>query len=93
MDNIKPFCQLFDGDFGMWRCDRESGPYQKTEGFEVSAVMRRDAQKADYANRHGVKRYYTDADALINDPEIDAIYIATPPDVHKYYALARQKQL
>jgi predicted dehydrogenase len=50
--------------------------------------MRRDAQKrlTSYANRHGVKRYYTDADALINDPEIDAIYIATPPDVHKYYA-------
>jgi predicted dehydrogenase len=43
------------------------------------------SKKADYANRHGVK-IFTDADALINDPEIDAIYIATP-DVHKYYAL------
>jgi 1,5-anhydro-D-fructose reductase (1,5-anhydro-D-mannitol-forming) len=67
----------------------KSGPaYQKTEGFTIEAVMRRDADKAaDYAKRHGINKYYTDADALINDPEIDAIYIATPPDTHKYYGL------
>lgn len=55
----------------------KSGPaYQKTEGFELSAVMRRDAFKsADYAKRHRIKKYYSDADRLINDPEIDAIYI------------------
>jgi predicted dehydrogenase len=73
----------------MWRCDREkSGPaYQKTEGFEVSAVMRRDAQKRLTMPIGTVLKILYDADALINDPEIDAIYIATPPDVHKYYAL------
>ena len=50
--------------------------------------MRRDAEKAaDYAKRHGIKKYYSDADALINDPEIDAVYIATPPDSHKLYGL------
>ena len=67
----------------------KSGPaYQKTDGFEVVAVMRRDAVKAaDYAKRHGISKYYTNADDLINDPEIDAIYIATPPDVHKFYGL------
>jgi 1,5-anhydro-D-fructose reductase (1,5-anhydro-D-mannitol-forming) len=67
----------------------KSGPaYQKTEGFTIGAVMRRDEEKvADYAKRHGIAKYYTDADALINDPEIDAVYIATPPDVHKYYGL------
>jgi len=67
----------------------KSGPaYQKTAGFTIAAVMRRDAEKAaDYAKRHGINKYYTDADALINDPEIDAIYIATPPDTHKYYGL------
>lgn len=69
--------------------ERKSGPaYSKTEGFELVAVMRRDAEKAaDYARRHNVKKYYTDADALINDPEVDAVYIATPPDTHKFYAL------
>ena len=67
----------------------KSGPaYQKTAGFTIAAVMRRDAEKvADYAKRHGIAKYYTDADALINDPEIDAVYIATPPDTHKYYGL------
>ncbi len=69
--------------------ERKSGPaYQKTEGFELHAVMRRDAGKAaDYAFRHNVPKFYTDADALIDDPEVDALYIATPPDTHAYYAL------
>jgi predicted dehydrogenase len=67
----------------------KSGPaFQKTEGFKIEAVMRRDGDKAaDYAKRHGISKYYTDADDLINDPEVDAIYIATPPDTHKYYGL------
>jgi predicted dehydrogenase len=51
--------------------------------------MRRDAEKAaDYAARHGVGRWSTDASELINDPDIDAIYIATPPDSHASYAIA-----
>lgn len=67
----------------------KSGPaYQKTAGFELSAVMRRDLDLAkDYAQRHQVANYCNDALALINDPAIDAIYIATPPDSHKYYGL------
>jgi len=63
-------------------------PYQKTDGFELAAVMRRNGDKAeDYARRHGVPKYYTDADELIADPNIDAVYIATPPDSHMGYAL------
>ncbi len=67
----------------------KSGPaYQQTDGFELVAVMRRDFEKAkDYAKRHNVQFFYDDADALINNPEVDAIYIATPPDSHKFYAL------
>jgi 1,5-anhydro-D-fructose reductase (1,5-anhydro-D-mannitol-forming) len=67
----------------------KSGPaYQKTAGFKIEAVMRRDAEKAaDYAKRHNISKYYSDADDLINDPEIDAIYIATPPDTHHFYGL------
>jgi len=67
----------------------KSGPaYQKTAGFKIEAVMRRDAEKAaDYAKRHNIGKNYSDADDLINDPEIDAIYIATPPDTHKLYGL------
>ncbi|MFV0564453.1 MAG: Gfo/Idh/MocA family protein [Flavobacteriaceae bacterium] len=67
----------------------KSGPaYKNTKGFELVAVMRRNAEKAkDYAQRHGIKKYYTNADDLIQNPDINAVYIATPPDTHKYYAL------
>ncbi len=48
--------------------------------------MRRDATKAEnYAHRHGVPKWYDDANKLINDPEINAIYIATPPAFHEEY--------
>lgn len=62
----------------------KSGPaLRNAPGSTVVAVMRRDAAKAeDYARRHGVPRWYTDADALIGDEEVDAVYIATPPTSH-----------
>ncbi|MCT4629204.1 Gfo/Idh/MocA family oxidoreductase [Winogradskyella sp.] len=67
----------------------KSGPaYKTTKGFELVAVMRRNLDLArDYAKRHGVLHYYCDADQLINNPNVDAVYIATPPDTHHYYAL------
>ncbi|EDP71167.1 oxidoreductase [Flavobacteriales bacterium ALC-1] len=67
----------------------KSGPaYGLVEGFEIAAVMRRNLELAkDYAKRHNIERYYNDADVLINDSEIDAVYIATPPDTHHFYAL------
>jgi predicted dehydrogenase len=67
----------------------KSGPaYQKTEGFELAAVMRRDLALAkSYAERHQVTSYSDDAASIINNPDIDAVYIATPPDSHKHYAL------
>jgi 1,5-anhydro-D-fructose reductase (1,5-anhydro-D-mannitol-forming) len=70
-------------------CEVKSGPaYQNVVGFELSAVMSRSLQKAkDFAQRHGIARYYDDASQLINDPQLDAIYIATPPDSHCEFAL------
>jgi predicted dehydrogenase len=65
----------------------KSGPgFQKARDSALVAVMRRDAAKAeDYAKRHHVPRWYNDAEALIHDPEVDAVYIATPPDSHLHY--------
>lgn len=70
-------------------CEVKSGPaFQKAPGSELVAVMRRDAAKAeDFARRHGVSSWSNDADALIRDPQIDAIYIATPPSFHVDYAI------
>ena len=65
----------------------KSGPaFNKVPGSRLVMVMRRDAAKAaDYAARHGVPRWTSDADALIHDPDVDAVYIATPPDSHADY--------
>ncbi|MDP3071629.1 MAG: Gfo/Idh/MocA family oxidoreductase [Opitutaceae bacterium] len=67
----------------------KSGPaFQKADGSQLVAVMRRDSAKAaDYARRHGVPRSYADARQLVADPEVDAVYIATPPDAHLDCAL------
>lgn len=70
-------------------CEKKSGPaFYKIEHSSLIAVMRRDEEKVkDFATRHNVKKYYTDADQLINDPEVDAIYVATPPQSHKEYTI------
>ena len=70
-------------------CERKSGPpMYKTPHSALAAVMRRDAAKAaDFARRHGVPKSYTDADALIADPGVDIVYVATPPDSHRELAL------
>ncbi len=70
--------------------EKKSGPaFNKVPDSSLLAVMRRNGDKAkDYAMRHGVPRWYDDASALINDPDINAIYVATPPDSHENYALA-----
>lgn len=69
--------------------EKKSGPaFNKVRGSELLAVMRRDAEKAfDYARRHGVPFWYADVDGILNNPEINAIYIATPPSSHLEYAL------
>ncbi len=68
----------------------KSGPaFNKVSNSTLVAVMRRNAAKAaDYAKRHNVPRWYDDANALINDPAVNAIYVATPPDSHEFYVLA-----
>jgi predicted dehydrogenase len=67
----------------------KSGPaFNKIEGSRVMAVMRRDAEKVkDYARRHQIPSWYSGADDLISDPEVNAVYIATPPSSHAEYAI------
>lgn len=65
-------------------CEVKSAPAMKLiPNSKLVAVMRRDEAKVkDYAARHGVPKWYTSAEALIQDPEVNAIYIATPPNAH-----------
>ena len=69
--------------------ERKSGPaFGKVSGSSVVAVMRRDLVKAeDYALRHHIPNWYTNAAEIINHPDINAVYIATPPSTHAEYAI------
>ena len=67
----------------------KSGPaFNKIMDSRLVAVMRRDASLAeDYARRHNVPKFYSKASDLINDKDINAVYIATPPGSHAEYAI------
>lgn len=72
---------------------QKSGPaFQKIENSEVIAVMSRDLEKAKtYAKERGIKKWYDDAQELVDDPDINAVYIATPPSSHATYAIMAMK--
>lgn len=74
-------------------CEVKAGPgFQKAHDSELVAVMRRDGAKAaDFARRHHVPKWYDDADALVNDPDVDAVYVASPPSTHLELALKAAK--
>lgn len=69
--------------------EKKSGPaFNLVEGSRVVAVMSRNGERArSYAERHGVARWYDDAQSLVNDPDVNAVYIATPPSSHVTYAI------
>ena len=73
--------------------EKKSGPaFNLVAGSRIWAVMSRSKEKASsYAERHNIPRWYTDAQQLINDPEVNAIYIATPPSSHATYAIMAMK--
>ncbi len=71
----------------------KSGPaFSEVQGSSVVAVMSRTEQRARrYAEKHGVPKWYTDAQSLIDDPDVNAVYVATPPSSHATYAIMAMK--
>ena len=69
--------------------EQKSGPaFSKAEGSVLHAVANRTPSKAeDYAQRHGIRTWHPDPLDVVHDPEVDVIYVATPPDSHPHYAL------
>jgi predicted dehydrogenase len=69
--------------------EMKSGPaFNKVDHSKLVAVMRRNANQAkDYALRHKVPHWFTDAHQLINHPDVNAVYVATPPETHASYAI------
>ena len=73
--------------------EKKSGPaFAEVEGSSVEAVMSRNAEMAkSYAKRHNIPKWYTDPQMLISDPNVNAIYIATPPSSHATFAIMAMK--
>lgn len=73
--------------------ERKSGPaFTMVEGSKVVAVMSPGGRRArHYANAHDIPRWYDDASQLINDPDVNAVYVATPPSSHATYAIMAMK--
>ena len=73
--------------------EKKSGPaFSLIENSKVVAVMSRSEAKArSYAQRHGIKHWYTDPQALLDDPDVNAVYIATPPSTHATFAIMAMK--
>ena len=69
--------------------EKKSGPaFNEVEGSQVVAVMSRSENKArSYAERHHVRKWYTDASELIEDPDVNAGYLAPPPSSHATFAI------
>ena len=67
----------------------KSGPaFRDVEGSDIVAVMGRNALRTRmYAERHRIPKWYTDASELIEDPDVNAVYVATPPSSHATYAI------
>ncbi len=73
--------------------EKKSGPaFSIVPGSRVVAVMSRNKEKArSYAERHGIPKWFTDPQELVDDPDVDAVYIATPPSTHATFAIMAMK--
>ena len=73
------------------------GPAKQSSEVVVAAVAARDAARARaFAAEHDIARVHDNYEALIGDPEIDAVYIALPNGLHGRWtraALAAEKHV
>ena len=61
---------------------------RRSDRVEMVAVASRDAARAErVARAFGVPRHYEGYAALVDDPEVDAVYIALPNSMHREYAV------
>ena len=68
--------------------EKKSGPaFNEVEGSQVAVMSRSENKARSYAERHHVRKWYTDASELIEDPDVNAVYIATPPSSHATFAI------
>ena len=54
----------------------------------LAAASRREDTAQRFAGEFGIPRAYGSYDAMLADPDIDAVYVATPHPMHKPCTLA-----
>jgi predicted dehydrogenase len=58
-------------------------PAQRSEKCDLVAVASRDAARAEeYARQWGIERPYGSYEALLEDPDVEAVYISLPNSLH-----------
>jgi xylose dehydrogenase (NAD/NADP) len=58
------------------------------DGVEIAAVASRDASRAQaYAHEHGIARAHGSYEELLDDDELDAVYISLPNGMHHEWTL------
>ena len=61
---------------------------EASDEVDVVAVASRDAERAaDYARNHGIERAYGSYDALLEDREVEAVYVSLPNSMHVPWTL------
>jgi xylose dehydrogenase (NAD/NADP) len=61
---------------------------RRADGVEMVAVGSRDRIRAEtYAREHGLDRAHDSYEKLVEDPEIDAVYISLPNSLHVEWAI------
>jgi predicted dehydrogenase len=64
-------------------------PARRTGRAEVVAIAARDAARAhEYANKHKIPHIAASYEELLDDPEIDAVYIPLPNGLHGRWTIA-----
>jgi predicted dehydrogenase len=59
------------------------------DGFEVVAVCSRSPESGrTFADRYGIARVHTSVTDIANDPDVDAVYIASPNSLHAEQSIA-----
>jgi predicted dehydrogenase len=63
-------------------------PAHKVDGVQVTAIAARDRSRAEtFASKHGIGRVHTSYADLVDDPEVDAIYVPLPNGLHAEWTL------
>jgi predicted dehydrogenase len=58
------------------------------EGAHIRAVVSRSAEgAANFAAQYGIPKTYADFEAMLNDDDIDVVYLGVPHSAHKELAL------